>query len=331
MWQFAFGLAMLVALAVAAGSFAAWMAGRAFSGEGPPPGHPAQFPFFIVLILAILGVAGAVRMFGRLALPVGDLVDAARRIEAGDYSVRVPERGSRDLRNVARAFNAMTARLEATETTRRTFLADVTHELRTPLSVIRGQAEGIADGVYPADSEHLAPILAATTALERLVEDLRTLTLTEAGALRLTKEAIDLDGLILDAVNAFGPQAQAGGITLAVEAAGLPPVTADPVRLQAVLSNLLTNAIAHTPRGGEVRVQASRSDGSVEVSVADTGTGIPAELLPRVFERFAKGPESRGSGLGLAIARDLVEAHGGQIAAENRSGGGAVLRFALPL
>ena len=188
---------------------------------------------------------------------------------------------------MAQAFNAMTAQLEASEKQRRSFLADVTHELRTPLSVIRGQAEGIADGLYPADAAHLAPIVEATQTLARLVDDLRTLALAETGHLQLQREPIDMATLINDTLASFESQAQAKGVALAADIAGeLPMVSADAVRIRGVIANLLANAIAHTPTGGSVRINAAPADGGVMVLVADTGEGIPAELLPRIFDRF---------------------------------------------
>jgi len=235
------------------------------------------------------------------------------------------------MRRMARAFRAMSRRLEAAEARRRSFLAEVTHELRTPLTIIRGQAEGIADGVYPADQEHLAPILEATRTLELLTEDLRTLALSEAGALRLEPEPVDLAVLVNDVLASFRPAAEAAGVTISAEVPADLPVEADPARVRGVLQNLLSNALRHTPAGGSITVAAGREGGSAEVSVRDTGEGIAPELLPRVFDRFVKAPGSPGSGLGLAIARDVVEAHGGAIRAESRPGAGTTIRFSLPL
>lgn len=235
--------------------------------------------------------------------------------------------GLREVRRVAAAFNAMSARQQAGEQRRRSFLADVTHELKTPLAVIRGQAEGIADGIYPASAESVAPILEAARSLEVLIEDLRTLGLAEAGALTLAPESVDLAVLVHDVLAA---QPHPGVELRADLPAALKPVHGDPVRLRGVLHNLVANAIRHTPPGGTVTVAASQGREGTEVTVDDTGPGIPPELLPRVFERFAKGPGSPGSGLGLAIAKDVVEAHGGSIAAANRPGRGARLRFTLP-
>ena len=281
-------------------------------------------------LVVIIGAAvtGGMR---RMTRPMGTIIDAARRIESGDYSAQVPESGPQDLRSVARAFNAMSARLKTSDEQRRGFLADVTHELRTPLSVIRGQAEAIADGMYPGDAAHLAPILDATQTLDRLVEDLRTLVLTDAGNLVLHKESTDLGALVGDAVESFKTQAEAAGLTLSADIGDdLPSVEVDPARMRSVLGNLLSNAVRHTASGGSVRVGVSATGDQVAVTLADTGEGIPPELLPRVFERFVKGANSTGSGLGLAIAHDLVAAHGGTLEIESEPGSGTRVRLSLP-
>lgn len=293
---------------------------------------PIRLAAVAALLVAAAGVAIGTRGLRRFTAPVGDLVEAAGRIQAGDYGVRVDERGPPEVRSVARAFNAMTERLEATENQRRSFLADVTHELRTPLSIIRGQAEGIADGVYPGDATHLAPILDAAHTMERLVDDLRTLALSETGSLDLAREPVDIAGLVNESAASFTPQAEAREVALHQDVpAGLPAVFADPVRIRGVLGNLLANGIAHTPAGGSVTIRAQRSGDYLTVTVSDTGEGISADLLPWIFDRFVKGPGSPGSGLGLAIARDLVQAHGGIITAESRPGAGTTVRFTLPV
>jgi two-component system sensor histidine kinase BaeS len=282
---------------------------------------------FVVILVAI--AAGTMR---RLTRPMDTLVDAAGRIESGDYSVQVPERGSPDLRSMARAFNSMSSRLKANDEQRRSFLADITHELRTPLSVIRGQVEAIGDGMYPADPAHLAPILDATEALDRLVQDLRTLVLTDAGSLVLNREPTDLAALLAEIVESFKPQADAAHLTLESElATDLPHVEVDPARIRSVIGNLLSNAIRYTPPDGSIKVALSRSGDQAVVTVADTGEGIAPELLPHVFERFVKGAESNGSGLGLAIAHDMAEAHGGTLEVESEAGSGTRLRLTLPL
>lgn len=280
--------------------------------------------FLFVLIVGAM-VTGGMR---RMTRPIDNLIDAARRIEADDYSTHVPESGSPDLRSMARAFNSMSARLKSIDEQRRSFLADVTHELRTPLSVIRGQAEGIADRVYPGDAAHIAPILDATLTLERLVEDLRTLALTDAGSLLLTKEPTDLGALVRDAVESLRPQAEAAGVNMTTEISdNLPTVSVDTPRMRQVISNLLSNSNHNTPNGGSVKASVSSAGDQVTVTVTDTGEGISPALLPHVFERFVKGSNSAGSGLGLAIAKDIVTAHGGRIEIESSSTAGTSVKL----
>jgi two-component system sensor histidine kinase BaeS len=295
------------------------------------PGRAAGQPWttLAVLLLLALLVTATGRSLRRIARPLRDLVEAARRIEEGDYSVRVRERGPREVAEMAHAFNHLTASLEATETKRRSVLADVAHELRTPLSVVRGQAEAIADGIYPGDAAHVAPIIQAARTIEALAENLRTMVLSDAGGLTLRTERVELPVLLNETIQAY-----AGGPGARIEtdiAPDLPAIEADPLRLRSIFGNLLANAIQHTPAGGTVKVGAVRTGDAIEVTVADTGEGIPAQLLPRVFERFAKGEGSSGSGLGLAIARDLVEAHGGSITISSDAGAGTTARVTLPL
>ena len=291
----------------------------------------ARIIFGAGLLLGIVALIAAGTAVRRLTAPATRLVEAARRIEAGDYSARVPVRGPSELRSLARAFNALSGRLEADEARRRSVLADVAHELRTPITVIRGQAEGIVDGVYSADAEHMRPVLAATRTLEVLVDDLRTLALAEAGSLHLQREAVELGILVHDTFAAFADVASAAGARLAadIEPPGL-VVEADSVRLGSVLANLIGNALRHANPGGEVRVDASEIAGGVRIVVRDDGDGIPTELLPRVFDRFVKGADSPGSGLGLAIVRDIVEAHGGSVTVSSTPGVQTEVQLTLP-
>ena len=300
------------------------------AGIGMPPG-PVFAVVFLVLLLALTGLG---RGFRRFADPVERLAEAARRVEAGSYDARVPvpTRGPRELRELSRAFNTMTSRLEADEQRRRDLLADVGHELRTPLAVIRGNLEAIVDGIHPADEAHLAGLIEETRVMERLVEDLRTLSLAEAGTLQLHREPTDLD-VLLGEVHA-GYQAEAGrtgvGLDL-VTPDDLPILEVDPVRIREVLANLVGNAFRYTHAGGTITLSGARaSGGGVTFSVADTGAGIEPELLPHVFDRFTKGRDSRGSGLGLAIARDLVAAHGGTIDVRSQPGNGTTFEVRLP-
>jgi two-component system OmpR family sensor kinase/two-component system sensor histidine kinase BaeS len=324
-------VALFFGLTVVANALAVVVLSRVFGLHG----HRRLAPFIAIvgvsLIVAFVATGRAVR---RMAEPMGEVMEAAERVAAGDYEVKVRERGPREMRRLSRAFNAMVERLREAEQRRRDFLADVAHELRTPLSVIRGNAEGMVDGVYPSDRAHLERVLEETRVMSRLLEDLLMLSTAEAGALRLHREPVEPGRLVEDAVRAFRPRAEAAGLTLEARvAAGLPALDADPVRLSEILSNLLSNALRHTPSGGSVTVSAEAADGrrSVALSVSDSGPGIAPEVLPHVFERFVKSADSGGAGLGLAIARSLVEAHGGEITAQSRPGEGTTMRVVLPI
>jgi two-component system sensor histidine kinase BaeS len=198
--------------------------------------------------------------------------------------------------------------------------------------VIQGNLEGMLDGIYPPDAVHLESLLEETRLLSRLIEDLRTLADAESGTLKLQRESTDLALLLNEVVASFRGQAQAASINLGVEAAPeLPSIEIDPARIRQVLTNLVANALRYTNNGGSIRVQCELKDGTVAVTVSDTGRGIAAQDLPHIFERYTKSSDSRGSGLGLAIAKDLVEAHGGTIAAESRIAQGTSIIFTLPL
>ena len=304
-------------------------------------GEVARALGIVILVggIVALGVTG--RTFRRAGVSLDELVDAARRVEDGDYTTRVAEPVTRrgPLRQLVRGFNSMAARLEVEAEQRRRLLADVSHELRTPLTVIQGNIEAILDGVHEADDANLEAILDETHVLARLVDDLRTVALSESGNLPLHREPTDLSVLAAEAVSSFQPAADAADVRLEVAVDdAVPLLDVDPVRIREVFSNLVANALRHTPGGGSIDVSATTtSDGNdVEVVVRDTGSGIDPALLPHVFDRFAKAADSRGSGLGLAIARGLVEAHGGTIEVESTQAGGTqsggtTFRFRLPI
>lgn len=326
----ALGLAVLFALTIVASGLVV----GAFTHRVGGHEHRGAVGLAAVLTLGLLaaGFVVAARSLRRVAAPVGDVMEAADRVAAGDYSVHVAERGPREMRRLAGSFNAMTERLGANEERRRNLLADLAHELRTPLSVIQGSAEGMLDGLYPADRAHLEPLLEEAKVMSRLLDDLQLLSTAEAGALRLHRRSVESGELVDDAVGAFGARAEAGGVSLqSTIGPGMPPIDADPVRIGEVLGNLLANALRHTPEGGSITVQveSAGADG-VAFTVRDTGPGIAPEVLPHVFNRFVKGSGSGGAGLGLAIARSLVEAHGGRISAESEPGRGTSVRFVLP-
>jgi two-component system sensor histidine kinase BaeS len=298
--------------------------GERRGGGGPFPG--------VVVVIGLAALAGTGLAYRRLAGPVGDLLEAADRVGAGDYEQRLNPRGPREVQSLMHTFNEMSGRLEAADAARRQFLADVTHELRTPLAVLQSGIEAQLDGIHSRDDAHLASLLDETHVLTRVVEDLHTLALAGAGRLTLHRETLHAVTAIEDAVAAHAATATARGVTMqATPATGSPVVWADPVRLQQILGNLLGNALRHTPAGGRITVTLDQPEPhTVRFTVADTGPGFPPEQLPGLFDRFTKSEGSQGSGLGLAIARDLVHTHGGSIEATNRPEGGAAVSFELP-
>lgn len=335
-WRVLGFLLFLFLIAAGVGMLISWAAFISsdkpdFHYDGPPP-----FFFCGVFLVGLLLFLLVGRLLRRVTTPVGELMEAVGRVEAGDYSTRVAEHGPREVRALVRAFNAMTERLQLNETQRRNLLADVTHELRTPLTVIQGNLEGLLDGVYPRDEAHLEAILEDTRVLARLIDDLRTLSLAESGALHLHCEPTDVGILVSETATSFRTQAEAAGV--AVEVAmpdDLPLLDLDPVRLREVLTNLISNALRYTPAGGKVQLGGhfDPTDRQVTVSVSDTGSGIASEDLPHIFDRFYKAGNSRGTGLGLAIAKNLITAHGGEIAARSDgvSGHGTMIQFTLPV
>jgi two-component system sensor histidine kinase BaeS len=301
--------------------------------EGQPAffaDHPGPFQFFVIPFLIVVAILWLGRTLRGVARPVGDLIEAAGRVEAGSYDARVPERGPREMRSLAHAFNAMVARLETNESQRKQLLADVTHELRTPLTVMQGNVEALLDGVHPLDREHIAPLLEETKVLARLIDDLRTLSLAESGALALHREAVDVASIARDVVTAFSDQARRASVGLGSSAGEGAMIDADPVRVREVLVNLVTNALRYTPAGGYIAIDVRKTGSGVEVSVRDTGTGIAADAVGGIFDRFSRSTDSPGAGLGLAIAKGLVEAHGGTIRAESAPGQGTRIVFTLP-
>jgi two-component system OmpR family sensor kinase/two-component system sensor histidine kinase BaeS len=260
--------------------------------------------------------------------------------------VRVPDGGPGEFGRLASSFNHMVQELERSDQQRRNLTADVAHELRTPLHIIQGNLEGVLDGVYDATPAHIEATLDETRLLARLVEDLRTLSLAEAGQLPLHVEEIDLCELLADARTSFSGQAEAKGVTLLATYQGVdveettrppcPAVRADLGRLDQILGNLLSNAIRHTPEGGTIALRASSIEQGTRIEVSDTGEGISAEDLPYIFDRFWRGDPSRshasggGTGLGLAITRQLVRAHGGRIYVESQPGQGTTFTVELP-
>ena len=269
----------------------------------------------------------------RILAPVKALTNAARKLGKGDFSQRVHSRDRGEVGELAQSFNSMANDLERTEQLRRNMVADVAHELRTPLSNLSGYLEAIRDGVIKPDADTIRSLNEEASILSRLVDDLQELSLADAGELKLVCQQEDISKLINEAVAAV--QTKRLMITADLQA-GLPSVNIDAHRIKQVLHNLLENAVAHTSKDGSITVTAWHEDNQVKISVADTGEGIPLDELPRVFERFYRVDRSRtratgGSGLGLTIAKRLVEAHGGKIEVTSEPGRGSTFTFAIPI
>jgi signal transduction histidine kinase len=296
----------------------------------------------LVAALAATVTAATAGLFvaRRITSPVRLMLEATRRISAGRYDERVPTGGNDELGALAASFNSMATALDETEQGRREFITDVSHELRTPLSTLQGYMEGLMDGVVEPSEETWALLYAEAERMRRLVDDLGRLSRAEAGRLELHAVPASPEGLVGRAVEGMLPPYAEKRVRLeSAVPAQTPPVLADADRAVQVLTNLLSNALRHTPAGGRVGVEVETRDDDVLFRVSDTGAGIAPEHLPRVFERFYRVEKSRsrseargGSGLGLAISRALVEAMGGKIRAESAGPGqGAAFSFTLPV
>jgi two-component system OmpR family sensor kinase len=291
-------------------------------------------------LLAVgLGLLLGLAISRNLTAPLGRLAGAARAVANRDFSRRVNVEGSAEIAEVARAFNEMTTKLEQSEGQRQNMVADVAHELRTPISVIQGNLRAILDDVYPLDKAEISRLYDETRLLSRLVDDLRELALADAGQLRLHVRPVDTVRLIQGTLDNLSLAAEAQEIELRAELPRtLPSVQADADRLTQVLRNLLVNALQHTPRGGVVIVSACNTDSVVEIVVSDTGEGIVPQDLSHVFDRFWRADRARargdrwtgGTGLGLSIAHSLVTAQGGRIWVESNPGEGSTFHFTVP-
>jgi two-component system sensor histidine kinase BaeS len=330
--------------------------GAGQGGPGPNAGlHARQIQQETTLtIIVVAAVAAGIASLAGLVLatnltrPLGRLEDSAAAVARGQLGVRSGLDGRTDeIGSLARSFDAMAADLEATEVARRRFFQDAAHELKTPLAVIDATTSAVIDGVYPHDDRHLATIRDQARLLGRIVDDLRVVSLADAGVLPLRLETIDVSGLLTAVAADAETRAGAAGITVGVEAPSGLTVVADRDRLRQVLGALVDNAIRHTPGGGSIRLTASASGagtpaasaagvpGTTRIAVSDTGPGIAPDDLAHVFERFYQADAARDrttgtSGLGLAIVRAVVEAHGGTVRAMNVPGGGARFEIDLP-
>lgn len=293
-----------------------------------------SIPFLVPIVGMLIGTLGMRKWVN----PLADVMAAAESLAEGDFSIRVVEEGDREFLKLAKSFNHMAEELEHAQTQRQNLTADVAHELRTPLHILQGNLEGALDGVYEASPDYFRSMLEETRLLQRLVEDLQTLSMAESGTLDFHFQTLSVIELLEDVITSFSGRAEEGGVGLILETPedreGL-VVEGDWHRLDQVLGNLVNNALRYTPEGGEIRLSAGLDGDSVLVKIQDTGEGIVAEDLPFVFDRFWKGDKSRtrasgGSGLGLAIARQLVTAHGGAISVESQEGEGTTFSVRLP-
>ena len=276
-----------------------------------------------VLLIAIGALIGAAILSSQLVAPLRQLTAASEAMAGGDLSQRVEIRTKDEIGELGRAFNVMAGDLQTAEGQRQQMTADIAHELRNPLSVIRGNLEAMLDGIYPADAEHLGPIYEETLLLQRLVEDLRLLSLADAGQLRLIHTDVDVRALLTGVAESAQAVADDKGVVLHIDAPQDPVVTSGDVdRLRQVIGNLVSNALRYTPVGGTIALSARQDGERIEIAISDTGHGIAPQALPHIFDRFYRADNARdrasgGSGLGLAIARALVQAHGGTIGVES--------------
>lgn len=299
-----------------------------------PLARAAAIALLIALVLSAL-VARSV------ARPLQQISRAAEHIAGGDYSERAPVSGPREVRALAESFNDMAARVAAAQQAQRDFLANVSHDLRTPLTSIQGFSQAIVDGVAsdPQAAQRAAQIIRDETGrLHRMVESLLDLARLEAGRVSMPRQPVQIDAVLRRVVESLSVRAQEQQIALTLTVSDtLPVISGDGDRLAQVFTNLIDNALRHTPPGGRIALSARPQNGGVAVVVEDSGEGIPSEDLPRIFERFYQVDKSRqrsrdrsGAGLGLAIAREIVEAHGGTIAASSTPGQGATFTVWLP-
>jgi two-component system, OmpR family, sensor histidine kinase BaeS len=292
--------------------------------------------FYGALIGAVIALLLGIFLSRTLTRPIRELTRATHAISEGDLSQQVPVRTSDELGELARAFNKMSTELSRSVNTRRQMTADIAHELRTPLSLILGHAEAVHDGVLPPIRENFEIIREEATRLEQLVNDLRTLSLADAGELTINLQSVQPQRLLQEVAALYQYQTQRKNISLEQDVATpLPNIEVDPGRMTQVLTNILDNATRHTPEGGRIILSAKQTSDHVELAVQDSGPGVPAESLERIFERFYRTDSSRqredgGSGLGLAIAKSMVQAHNGQLSAESEAGKGLRIIIRLP-
>ena len=307
--------------------------------------HPVRLAFGVInpimlvsVGMLLLTIIIGILLMRRFVNPLAEVIAGAERVAAGDLKTRIKIRKSQDdLASLSVHFNRMTETLERNDNERRALLADIAHELRTPLSVLRGRLEGIMDGVYTPNETNIAQALEETYLLERLVEDLRLLTLAESRQLHFENKETDLVELVKKSASVFAPQAKSKSVDLIfhTEEKSVFAII-DPQRIEQVIGNLIGNSMRYVSGNGKIWLDVSVRDSKVMVSISDNGPGVPDSELPYIFDRFWRGEKSRarvtgGAGLGLAISKQLIEAQGGQISAQNKPEGGLLVTILLPV
>ncbi len=321
-------------------------------GQGPPGGgvstsqltsalDESLLPALVAGVAAALVTATVVAMFvgGRLLRPIDELRAATRRMAAGDFATAVPLPAETELASLATDVNRLGEHLASIEQRRSQLLGEVTHELRTPITVIRGQTEALIDGIVAPSTESFVAIADEAARLQRVVDDLTLLSRADEGTLDVRLDDLDLSVVVFDAAERLRPQFEYADVTLVVDIGAPPvplPVRGDVDRLTQIVSNLLGNALGHTPAGGTVTVRTGADGPMALVDVVDSGPGVPPDEMERIFERFHRGSARRsahaGRGLGLTIARGLARAHGGDVVvAPTPAGSGADFRVSIPL
>jgi two-component system, OmpR family, sensor kinase len=288
------------------------------------------------IIGLVLAIILALVISSSVAGPLRRTAAAAHAIASGDYTHHAPIEGPTEVQELGRAFNAMAQQVQRTQQTQRDFLANVSHELKTPLTSIQGYAQAILDGAAPQPGYAARVIYDEAARMHRLVEDLLDLARIESGQTPFSREHVQLTDLLTSVMEHLSLRASKSNVRLMHSLNAVRPITGDNDRLAQVFTNLIDNAITHTPSGGEVRVSAMHAPGGVQIAISDTGKGIPAEDKRRIFERFYQVDKSRsrsghpGTGLGLTISKEIVEVHGGRIHVESVEGAGTTFVLWLP-
>ena len=292
------------------------------------------------IIAGVLSLILALVLSYTILRPIRELTEAAGLLGEGDLSQRVPIHGKDELAVLGRKFNQMADSLESEKESRRAMTADIAHELRNPLAVQRASLEAMQDGIYPITSDNLQPAIEQNLLLSRMVDDLRTLALADSGQLKLNLTDVNISKLAEIILNRFQAKADEKKISFKLQTKAYVDendclIYADPMRIEQILTNLLSNAIQHTPHKGRIGVEIKRGVKQVNIMISDNGPGIPEDSIPLIFERFYRADRARsrmdgGTGLGLAIARQLAETHGGTLTASNHPNGGAVFTLSMP-